>query len=224
MSSLEILYHQHDLIAVNKPSGMLVHPGWGKDEVVAMKVVRDMVGQWVYPIHRLDRGTSGVLLFALSSETASQINGLFARRQVHKSYLALVRGVPEAEGTIDYALPNKEDGPRVDAQTSFRRLGVFERFGLMEAMPRTGRPHQIRRHFKHISHPLVGDVRYGKGEINRLFRERFGLHRLALHARHLRFEHPVAREAISIWAPVPQDLNDPLRAMGLEAAVVAPQS
>jgi tRNA pseudouridine65 synthase len=104
----------------------------------------------------------------------------------------------------------------VPAVTEFRRLAVFERYALVEARPLTGRRHQIRRHFKHISHPLIGDVRYGKGEHNRLFRERFGLHRLALHALELAFVHPETEEELRIVAPVPEDLAGPLRAMGIE--------
>jgi tRNA pseudouridine65 synthase len=117
---------------------------------------------------------------------------------------------------IDHPVPRDEDGPKVPAVTEFRRLAIFERYALVEARPRTGRRHQIRRHFKHLSHPLIGDVCYGKGEHNRLFRERFGLHRLALHALELAFEHPETGEAIRIVAPVPEDLAGPLRVMGME--------
>jgi len=106
-------------------------------------------------------------------------------------------------------------GARVPAVTEFRRLATFERYALVEARPRTGRFHQIRRHFKHLSHPLIGDVRYGKGEHNRLFRERFGLHRLALHALELAFEHPGTGEPLRIVAPVPEDLAGPLGKMGM---------
>jgi tRNA pseudouridine65 synthase len=116
---------------------------------------------------------------------------------------------------IDHPLSRSPGGPRVPAVTEFRRLGVFERYAWMEVVPRTGRLHQIRRHFKHISHPLIGDVRYGKGEHNRLFRERFGLHRLALHALELAFAHPEDGQPVRIVAPVPEDLAGPLAAMGL---------
>ncbi|MDP9120657.1 MAG: pseudouridine synthase, partial [Acidobacteriota bacterium] len=118
-------------------------------------------------------------------------------------------------GVIDHPIPRRPDGPRVAAVTEFRRLATFERYSLVEALPRTGRLHQIRRHFKHLSHPLIGDVRYGKGEHNRLFRSRFGLHRLALHALELAFEHPVERVPLRLVAPLPEDLAGPLRAMGL---------
>ena len=140
----------------------------------------------------------------------------FAAGEVEKRYLALVRGIPPEEGVIDHPVPRAPGGPRVPAVTRFRRLATFERYALVEARPSTGRWHQIRRHFKHLSHPLIGDVRYGKGEHNRLFRERFGLHRLALHALELAFEHPHTGERLRIVAPVPEDLAGPLRAMGME--------
>jgi tRNA pseudouridine65 synthase len=219
--TLEILHRDEHLVAVNKPSGMIVHRGAANDEVVAMKVVRDMLGQWVYPVHRLDRGTSGVLVLALSSVVAGLANRLFEAREVDKRYLALVRGIPPEIGVIDHPIPNKEDGPRVEARTDYRVLGAFERFALVEARPWTGRMHQIRRHFKHISHPLVGDVRYGKGDINRDFRARFGLHRLALHAASLRMAHPAGEGTLEAVAPLPPDLAEPLAAMGLLAAAEA---
>ncbi len=218
---LEFLFRDEQLLAVNKPSGMIVHRGSGRDEVVVMKVARDMIGQWVYPLHRLDRGTSGVLVFGLSSEVAATVNRSFETGQVRKRYLALVRGVTPDQGTIDHPVPNKENGQRVPAVTHYRRLGVFERFSLVEARPETGRYHQIRRHLKHISHPLVGDVKYGKGEINRMFRARFGLHRLALHALAIELPHPISGEPVVITAGLPADLAEPLEAMALRAAAEA---
>jgi tRNA pseudouridine65 synthase len=215
---LPILYRDDDLVVANKPSGMIVHRGWARDPVVAMTVVRDLLGRRVYPVHRLDRGTSGALLFALEPGIARRLQEAFEGGGIEKRYLALVRGIPPEEGVIDHPLPREGDrpeAPRVRAVTRFRRLGTFERYALVEAIPETGRSHQIRRHFKHISHPLIGDVQFGKGEHNRLFRERFGLHRLALHARELAFAHPRTGVAMRVLAPIPDDLAGPLRAMGL---------
>ncbi len=212
---MEILYRDPHLIAVDKPSGLAVHRGWARDRRVAMTLVRDAIDQWVYPIHRLDRATSGVLLFALDPEGASKVQAQLQEGAVEKRYLALVRGITPEHGLIDHPVPRTRNGPRVDAVTEFRRLGTFERYSLVEARPRTGRLHQIRRHFKHLSHPLIGDVRYGKGEHNRLFRERFGLFRLALHASRLRLHHPVTGEPMTLRAPLPADLTEPFRAMGL---------
>jgi tRNA pseudouridine65 synthase len=213
---LPLLYNDDRLIAIAKPSGLAVHRGASRDRVVALTLVRDQVGRHVYPVHRLDRATSGVLLFALDPEAARAHQEQLEAGTVHKRYVALVRGIAPEEGVIDHPIPRDEDGPRVPAVTAFRRLGTFERYSLVEAVPRTGRRHQIRRHLKHISHPLIGDVLYGKGEHNRLFRDRFGLHRLALHALEITFAHPDDGRPLCIAAPVPEDLAGPLRAMGLE--------
>jgi tRNA pseudouridine65 synthase len=214
--SLPILHRDDLLLAVNKPSGLAVHRGAARDRIVALQLVRDLVGRHVHAVHRLDRATSGALLFALDPGTARRMQEKLAAGEVEKRYLALVRGIPPEEGVIDHPVPRAPGGPRVDAVTAFRRLAIFERYALVEACPRTGRTHQIRRHFKHLSHPLIGDVHYGKGEHNRLFRERFGLHRLALHALELTFDHPETCERLRITASLPQDLAGPLQLMGLD--------
>jgi len=217
-----LLYRDDALVAVAKPSGIAVHRGWSRERIVALTVVRDRLGQRVFPVHRLDRATSGVLLFALDPGTARRLQEQWIAGTVRNRYLALVRGIPPEEGVIDHPLlrtPNSLHGPRVPAVTEFRRLATFERYALLEVHPRTGRLHQIRRHLKHLSHPLIGDVRYGKGEHNRLFRERFGLHRLALHALEIGFEHPGTQSPLRIFAPVPEDLAGPLRAMGMAVPI-----
>ncbi|HEY2739007.1 MAG TPA: pseudouridine synthase [Thermoanaerobaculia bacterium] len=206
---------------MGKPSGIAVHRGWSRERIVALAVVRDRLGQRVFPVHRLDRATSGVLVFALDSGTARRLQEQWIAGTVRKRYLALVRGIPPEEGVIDHPVPNSLYGPRVPAVTEFLRLATFERYALLEVRPQTGRLHQIRRHLKHLSHPLIGDVRYGKGEHNRLFRERFGLHRLALHALEIGFEHPGTQCPLRIFAPVPEDLAGPLRAMGMAVPVQA---
>ena len=209
--TLELVHADARVVAINKPSGMLVHRGWARDDVVAVDLLHAQLDRRVWPIHRLDRGTSGVVLFALDADTARELSGAFERGEVHKRYLALVRGHAPAELLIDYALRKVDsDSPeRQDAQTHVRRLGEFERYSLVEARPLTGRTHQIRRHLKHIAHPIIGDVRYGKGAHNRMFRERFGLHRLALHAAELQVGEWTLR------APLPPDLAEPFAAMDL---------
>jgi tRNA pseudouridine65 synthase len=219
---LQVLHRDDGLLVVNKPSGLAVHRGWARDSEVVLTVARSLAGRHVFPVHRLDRGASGVLLLALDAGLARGLAAAFAARRVGKRYLALVRGIPPAAGTIDHPIPRAPGGPRVPAVTSFRRLGSFERYGWLEVIPETGRLHQIRRHLKHISHPLIGDVRYGKGEHNRLFRDRFGLHRLALHAAELRLDHPLTGEPLCFRAPLPADLEGPLAAMGLAAASAGP--
>jgi len=212
---LPILYRDGLLLAVNKPSGIAVHRGLSRERIAVLQLARTAVGKRVYPVHRLDRATSGALLLALDSGTARRLQQKLEAGEVGRRYLALVRGIPPEEGVIDHPVPRSPRGPRVPAVTEFRRLATFERYALVEARPLTGRFHQIRRHFKHLSHPLIGDVRYGKGEHNRIFRERFGLHRLALHAVELAFDHPETGERLRIVAPVPDDLAEPLRAMGM---------
>ncbi len=213
---IPILYQDDVLVAVCKPSGLAVHRGWARDPTYALNEVRDRLGRWVYPVHRLDRATSGVLVFALDRDTARRLQEQFQDGRVEKRYLALVRGIPPESGVIDHPVKRTLRGEeRVPAVTEFRRLGSFERYSLVEARPRTGRLHQIRRHLKHITHPLIGDVRYGKGELNRHFRQRFGLHRLALHALEMRLEHPSDGTPLRWIADVPHDLAGPLTAMGL---------
>ena len=215
MTDLPVLYRDEVLLVVNKPSGMAVHRGWSREREPALQRARDLAGRHVHPVHRLDRSTSGALAFVFDPEVTRRMQERFESGEVVKRYIALVRGIAPESGVIDHPIPRTPDGPRVPAVTEYRRLATFERYSLVEAIPRSGRLHQIRRHLKHISHPIIGDVRYGKGEHNRLFRERFGLHRLALHALELEFDHPVTGERLRIVAPVPEDLAGPLRAMGL---------
>ncbi len=212
-----LLYRDEVLAVVAKPSGLVVHRGWSRDPVVAMSLARDTVGHRVYPVHRLDRGTSGVLVFALDSQTARHLQQQFEARRIDKRYLALVRGVPPESGVIDHPLAPAKGRERLPAETEFRRLGISGRYALVEAWPRTGRLHQVRRHLKHISCPLIGDVRYGKGEHNRWFRKQHNLHRLALHALELSLDHPLTGDRQMFRAEVPADLAVPLAALGFEA-------
>lgn len=197
---LTILYHDKDLVAVAKPAGLLVHPSAldAHEERTAMKLLRDQLGAWVWPLHRLDKGTSGVLLFALHADAAREWGLAFEQGRVRKRYLALVRGWPAAACTIHQALARDPELPsagqeRLPALTRFERLACFEwpfsvdarhatsRYALVSAEPATGRRHQIRRHFKHIAHPLVGDTTHGKGAHNRAVAGWLGVQRLWLH-------------------------------------------
>jgi tRNA pseudouridine65 synthase len=215
--SIELLYADEHLVVANKPSGLLVHRGWDDDDDVAMFRVRDAVCRHVYPVHRLDRGTSGALVFALTREAAASLGRAFESGRIEKAYMALVRGGPPDRGVIDYAIPKSEDGPRVAAVTRFRVLGrsPVDRCALVLAMPETGRLHQVRRHLCHIHHPIVGDVKHGSGEINRHYRARYALHRLALHAARVAFDHPVTGARLDVLAPVPEDFAPALAALGL---------
>ncbi|WP_255555651.1 tRNA pseudouridine(65) synthase TruC [Enterovibrio paralichthyis] len=222
---LEILYRDEWLVAVNKPSGMLVHRSWlDKAETrFVMQTLRDQIGQHVFPLHRLDRPTSGVLLFALSSEMASQMMPKFAGRDIHKTYHAVVRGWVKEGATLDY--PLKEELDKVadkfataepeakEAITEYQPVAYAElpipmgryqscRYTLVEMKPHTGRKHQLRRHMHHLSHHIVGDVNHGDGRHNRLFRQEFDCHQLLLHASRTEFLHPVTGEPLVIEAKV----------------------
>ena len=214
---IELLFADEDLVIANKPSGLLVHRGWDDDDDVALFRVRDAVGAHVHVVHRLDRATSGVLVFARHRDAAATLCGDFEAGRVDKRYLALVRGQPPASGVIDHPVPKKEAGERVPAVTRFRLLArsPIERCSLVEATPETGRLHQIRRHMKHLSHPLIGDVNYGSGALNRHYRATYGLHRLALHAYEIALDHPRTRERLVIRAPLPDDLAAPLELLQL---------
>ena len=217
--ALPVLHGDDDLVVVAKPSGLLVHRGgFTRETDVAMARVRRQLDRLVWPVHRLDRGTSGALLFALSPEVAATLGRLFAEGAVQKTYLALVRGHAPAQCVVDHPVPKDEGGERVPAVTELRRVWEGPRCSLVVAAPRTGRFHQIRRHLKHLRHPILGDTNYGDGAVNRHFRAEFGLHRLALHAHALTLPHPRTGALLAVRAPLPADLDGPLAALGVPAS------
>lgn len=223
---LEILYRDDELVAVNKPAGMLVHRSWlDKHETLfAMQTLRDQIDRHVFPIHRLDRPTSGVLLFALNSETARLMSEQFEQQTVEKGYLAVVRGYLLDEGKIDYPLKPvldkiadkfSQEKEAQQAVTFYRNLAKVEmpypagkystaRYSLVELLPKTGRKHQLRRHLKHLFHPIIGDTRYGDLHQNRALAAHTDCSRLMLHAHFLRFTHPKTLQKIEIFAPLDQ--------------------
>jgi tRNA pseudouridine65 synthase len=215
-ADLRVLYRDDALLIVDKPSGLVVHRGWATDRITALDLARELAGQWVYPAHRLDRGTSGVLVFGLSPSVAQQLERAFAEERVEKRYLALVRGMAPEAITIDHPLAKEPGKPKLPSSTRVAHLDHFEvqneetgdtrRYSWVEARPASGRPHQIRRHLKHISHPIIGDVRYGKADHNRLFRRRFGLDRLVLHAEQLSLPHPFEPRRVTVNAHLPDEL------------------
>lgn len=216
---IDLIYRDDHIIVVNKPSGMLVHKGWGVGGPILVNVVRRLTGQKkVFPIHRLDRATSGIILLALDEESARLLNQSFRDRAVGKKYLALVRGVTPESGRIDHPIVRAEDGKSQEATTDFKRLETVPAeprdLSLVLVKPLTGRPHQIRRHLKHINHPVIGDSNYGRGRLNRAIREKYRLARLALHAFSLEFDHPGNSQRICLTAPLPDDLRIPLENIG----------
>jgi tRNA pseudouridine65 synthase len=194
---VSLIVHRDDrCVVVDKPSGVATHRGWAAktdDDDVLLQMVRDAVNAYVYPVNRLDRGASGLVLFALDKEAAAAFAEAWPAGD--KRYLAITRGHP----------------PRVPAITELWRREIFGRYALVEARPQTGRLHQIRRHLKHISCPIIGDVNYGKGEHNRLWRERFGLHRLALHCTSLSVAHP-SGGTLAVTCALANDLASALEA------------
>lgn len=215
-SAIDVIYRDDAIVVVDKPSGLSVHRGDDQGSTFALNLTRNAIGQWMYPVHRLDRATSGVLVFALSSEHAHDLQRSFQSRAVSKTYIALVRGTPPPRGIIDSPMEKREGGPDVEAVTEYETLFVSDaRLSLVEVRPKTGRRHQIRRHLRRIDHPLAGDVRYGNGADNRRYRAELGLYRLALHAQKLRLAHPQSGELMTFEAAVPEDLAAPLRRLGV---------
>ena len=219
LTPLPVLYQDSYLIAIDNPTGLLVHPSkLAVDRVTCMSLLRDQIGQRVYPAHRIDRGTSGVLVFSFDSETAGKIGQSFRERDVRKRYLGVVRGWAPDEGDIDHPLAEEQYDPPQPARTRFRRVAQAElpypvgryataRYSLVRAEPITGRTHQIRRHMKHISHPIVGDTVFGQGAHNRFFRETLDSHRMLLHAEAISFQHPHTAEPLTVEAPLPEEMR-----------------
>ncbi len=222
--ALSIRYADAHLLAIDKPTGLLVHrtrEAAGVEDCALSRVRRE-TGTYVFPVHRLDRATSGVLLFARDQEVASALARAFACGAVHKRYLALVRGWLDREGMIDHPLVRDFERPAagqplLGARTAWRRLARIEcafavgsrhptsRYALVEARPETGRRQQIRRHFHHASHPVIGDTTHGDGAHNRAVAAWLGHTRLWLHARAITFVHPVSGTPITIEAPLGGD-------------------
>ncbi|GAA0351217.1 tRNA pseudouridine(65) synthase TruC [Morganella psychrotolerans] len=220
---LEICYQDEYLIAINKPAGWLVHRSWldRHETVFVMQTLRDQIGQHVFPVHRLDRPTSGVLLMALSSDVARLLSQQLERHEMQKTYHAVVRGWIEETATLDYALAEELDKiadkfatekPAQPAVTHYRPLERIEcpvavgryptsRYTLMELKPETGRKHQLRRHMTHLRHPIIGDSAHGDLRQNRGFTEYFGSRRLMLHASELSLMHPVTGAPLVFRAP-----------------------
>ncbi|MBW4935980.1 pseudouridine synthase [Marinobacter sp. F4206] len=220
MNPLDVLYRDEALLVVHKPAGLLVHrsPIDRHETEFALQYARALNnGDHVYPVHRLDRPTSGILVFARDPDTARKMGQAMMAGEVSKTYRALVRGWPAARGEIDHPLREEPEDRRQKgveqpvraARTHFRTLATTEipvaieryptsRYALVELYPETGRKHQLRRHMKHISHPIIGDANHGRGRHNRYFAERFGEARLMLAATQIEFAHPATGASILI--------------------------
>ncbi|HKK18509.1 MAG TPA: pseudouridine synthase [Opitutales bacterium] len=227
---LRIIYQDEHYVAVDKPAGLLVHrsPLSAGDSEFALQSLRDQIEQTVYPCHRLDRPTSGVLLFALDRESLRCTQEELANQGCDKVYRAIVRGWTEDSGRIDYGLKTEEAPHKLQSsQTSYRTLARSElpepagpyataRFSLVKLNPKTGRKHQLRRHMAHIRHPIIGDTRHGDGAQNRFLREHCGVQRLLLRAETLCFTHGKTRERITVKAGVEAQFQEIAAKLGFE--------
>ncbi|MCR8922738.1 tRNA pseudouridine(65) synthase TruC [Dasania sp. GY-MA-18] len=234
---LEIIYQDEYLVAINKPSGLLVHRSMidRHETRFALQMLRDQLGQHVYPIHRLDKPTSGVLIFALSSAIARQLSLCFHDKTVSKTYWAVVRGYAPEQGSVDHPLKEKldkisdkksrRDKPAQEAISHYQRLATIElpycvdryphsRYSLVQVQPETGRKHQIRRHLKHLGHPIIGDAKHGKGVHNRFFQQQFNCHRLLLACTEIRLPHPVSQQPLTLQASLDESMSTLLQHFG----------
>lgn len=236
---LTVLYRDDRLVAIDKPSGWLVHrSNLDRHETrILVQALRDQLGRHVHPVHRLDKGTSGVLLFALDHQAARSLGRQFECNEVRKGYLAVVRGWPAEQGIIDHPLKPERDeygeGPAEEAQpalTEYCRLASADfpvavdryptaRYALVALEPHTGRRHQLRRHMKHIAHPIIGDATHGKGVHNRFFQTQFGCRRLLLACTDIHFRHPESGQSLHLHAPVGDQFASVINQLGWEQAL-----
>ncbi len=212
---IPILYHDDNLIVVSKPNNMLVHHSYYARNIKTQSLVEFFKGKFkLYPVHRLDHKTSGLIILAKSSEIAAKIQQQFEKKTIEKKYLALVRGFTPKEGKIDTPVKNADTGKYKESLTLFRTLQSIEvpiavepysqsRYSLIEFIPKTGRMHQLRKHANKMSHPIIGDHKYGNRHHNRMFAEQLNLPNLFLHAYSLSFDHPITLEKIELKALLP---------------------
>jgi tRNA pseudouridine65 synthase len=218
-SALEILYEDEWLVAINKPHNLLVHRTQISEEKehFALQILKEQLGIWLTPCHRLDRKTSGILLFAKNKEAGKLVMKMFENHEFEKEYITLVRGFIADEGEINKPLA-KENGTLQNAFTRFKRLQSFEipievsryptsRYSLVQVMPTTGRMHQIRRHMASLRHYVIGDKVHGERHHNKMFEEKFGLDTMLLHANLLRFKHPITENPIQINATLQNEFE-----------------
>jgi tRNA pseudouridine65 synthase len=234
-----IIFEDGHIVAVSKPEGLLVH----RTRIASdkgpflLQQVRDMTGRYLYPVHRLDKPTSGIVIFAAALESARTLSESFRNHAVRKTYLAVVRGWVDEKGQIDSPLDKPADGnigkpdsgqvAKKEALTNYIRLAKTDipyavsrhptsRYSLVKVHPLTGRRHQIRRHLRRISHPVVGDVEYGDGRHNRFFRSHFGIRRLLLHACSITILHPHTGIPFTITDPPGPDFRKVCNELGWE--------
>lgn len=237
-NDLAILYRDEYIVVIDKPAGLLVHRSKidRHETQFAMQMLRDQLQQHVFPVHRLDKPTAGILIFALSSEVARLLSGQLEHHEIEKRYLAVVRGYSPAQGCVDHALQEKldkiadkkarQDKPPQEAVSHFKTLKQVElsipvgkyqttRYSTVLLKPETGRKHQLRRHMSHLRHPILGDVNYGDNKHNRFARESCNFYGLALWSHQIRFRHPITAKDIQLNTDVPARYSDLWRRWGM---------
>ena len=219
--AIEILYENDYIVVVNKPNDVLMYPSYyarNITDLTLVELLNDQLQFKVSPLHRLDRKTSGVVIFGKSSEAAKAFEKLFSNQQIEKHYIAIVRGFCSDEGVIDTPIKNNDTGVYKEALTLYKTLSKYEwdmpvtpydksRYSLIKLTPKTGRMHQLRKHLNKINHPIIGDHKYGDRNYNKTFAKEFSFDKLLLHAKQLKFIHPFTNQEIEINANIPDNWN-----------------
>jgi len=228
---LEIIYEDEDIVAINKPAGLLVHKTRidAYETLFALQILRDQIDHWVTPVHRLDKATSGLLIFSKKKEHLPFLKSQFKSKEVDKYYLALCRGIPKVRaGVINYPLSNEYSNAKQEAISEYKLISETElpfdttgryptsRYSLLEVSPKTGRTHQIRKHMAHMRHYIIGDKKHGDNRQNQFFENQFGNRNLLLHSKELRILHPVDQCQIILKAKLPDYFNRIIDKCGLD--------
>lgn len=208
---VSILYQDDDFVVVEKPINLLVHPykKESNEKEHLMRIVKKQVGKYLYPIHRLDRPVSGIVIFGFSSEAIRELQQYWHHPETVKEYITLAKGKIEYAGEFNFNLQN-EDKIAQKALTLYEPIEVFSTSTLLKVRIKTGRKHQIRRHFSRRCSNIIGDKKYGQGKLNRFFLEKYDLQRIFLHAHYLKIFHPIKKEWIEFKSPLPEELCDTL--------------
>ena len=217
---VEIVHQDEHCIVVNKPNNILVHHAYHSrnksEEDSLLQLLEQQLGKKLYPIHRLDRKTSGIILLATETSYVSKFQELFTHHEIQKTYYGIVRGFAPESKVIDSPVKGRDADVYKEAETQMHTLAKIQleipvkpydssRYSLVKLLPKTGRLHQLRIHMNKISHPLLNDAKYGDKNHNLMFEEKFGWRKLFLHAASLQFQHPFTQELLSLQATFPED-------------------
>jgi tRNA pseudouridine65 synthase len=227
---IDIIFEDDHCIVANKPNNVLVHHSYYARNITddsLLQILKQQTGHKFYPVHRLDRKTSGLILLAKKKEFVSKFQELFDNKEISKKYVALVRGYCNDSGIIDSRVKNPDTGVYKDALTHYKLINKVEtdvavhpystsRYSIIELEPKTGRTHQLRKHLNKIAHPIIGDHKYGNRHHNQMFTERFNIDNLYLHAKSLQFLHPFTDKEIKLNSELPEFWNKPMNDFGIK--------